>query len=220
MSKIVRETMIIGDPSTFAIESGITTAYHRLSFRGLGFFTIFINGLRYGVHSSDATMLACSLDSVEARLARRGTHIATFADGVDGSVIADAVREALYAPDQEAKTFFDMSRSDFESLIYSNHLLWAPDGDEAFDDQSYVFQADIGDRVRLVGFQSTSGCHHDVGSLRDLSLDSDVFYEVLQRWRDGFLVDWKSRPKMLEEDDQKDAESDKSDQTVSWCSSC
>ncbi len=193
--------MIIGDPSTFAIESGITTAYNRLSLRGLGFFTIFIDGMRYGVHSPDATMLASSLDSVEARLARRGAHTATFANGVGGTVIADAVRDALYAPDQEAQTFFGMSRPDFESLICSNHLLWAPDGDEAFDDQSYIFQADAGDRVRLIGFRSTSGYHHDAGSLRDLLLDADVFYGVLRQWRDGFLADWKNRSRISAEDD-------------------
>lgn len=196
--------MIVGNPSTFAIESGITTAYDRLSFLGLGFFTVFIDGMRYGVQAPDATMLACSFDSVEARLARRGTHTATFAEGVDGNAVADAVRDALYAPDQEARTFFGMPRPDFESLIYSNNLLWAPDGDEAFDDQSYVFQADDGERVRLIGFRSTSGYHHDAGSLRDLTLASDVFYGVLQQWRDEFLADWKRLPKISEEDDPKE----------------
>ena len=32
-------------------------------------------------------------------------------------------------------------------------LVSAPDGDEAFDDGSYVLQFDVGDRVRLIAFK-------------------------------------------------------------------
>ena len=69
--------MITGNINTFAIESIITQAYERLSFRALGCFVIHIEGLRYGVYETDASMLACSYDEVKRRLADRGSHIAT-----------------------------------------------------------------------------------------------------------------------------------------------
>jgi hypothetical protein len=57
--------MICGDPSTFAIESNISRAFHRLSSRALGRFTVHLRGRRYGVFEPDATLLACSLDEIK-----------------------------------------------------------------------------------------------------------------------------------------------------------
>jgi len=107
--------MLVGDSKLFAIESGTTKAYERLSFRALGYFVIHIAGLRYGVLAPDATMLACSFDEVERRIARRGRHTAPFASQIDGGKIADAYRDAIYAPDQEANHF-----SEFHSPTFAN----------------------------------------------------------------------------------------------------
>ena len=71
--------MIIGSPVTFAIESEISRAYAMVGARALGFFVLLIAGERYGVRAPDASLLACSLDEVELRLSRRGSHIAPFA---------------------------------------------------------------------------------------------------------------------------------------------
>jgi hypothetical protein len=90
-----RTEVIIGDPSTFAIESRVLEAFHRLSFRALGSFTIYLNGLRYGVDEPDATMMALSLEEVERRIRDRGSHITPFTNGEAGA-IADAYRCALY----------------------------------------------------------------------------------------------------------------------------
>jgi hypothetical protein len=38
-------------------------------------------------------------------------------------------------------------------MIYSRHILWAPDGDAAFDDGSYILQFDVDERVRLIAFK-------------------------------------------------------------------
>ena len=65
--------MIVGDHSAFAIESGITQAYDRVSQRALGFFVIHLGGRHYGKRSPDSTMLGCAFDEVEKRLADRGT---------------------------------------------------------------------------------------------------------------------------------------------------
>jgi Immunity protein 42 len=187
--------MIIGDQSVFAIESGITHAYERLSFRALGFFVIHINGRRYGVHSPNATMLACSFDEVGNRITRRGSHIASFATEPDADEIANAVCHAIYASDQENTRFFGISRPEFHDLVYSNHLLWAPDGDEAFDDGSHVLQFDVKNRVRLIAFKNSEE-GYDSSTLNDMWFEGDKFYDILQRWRDAFETEWLAAPKI------------------------
>lgn len=198
--------MLVGDSKLFAIESGITKAYERLSFRALGYFVIHIAGQRYGVLAPDATMLACSFDEVERRIARRGLHTAPFASQIDGGKIADAYRDAIYAPDQEAKRFFGITQPEFRELIYSNHLAWAPDGDEAFDDWSHVLQFDLGNRVRLIGFRSLDeGYHHDPSTLADVWLSADAFYKTLQQWRDSFDAEWRGSTRIPKSDDGAEA---------------
>ena len=179
--------MLIGDKAIFAIESGVKDYYKRPSFLACGFFLIHILGRRYGVHSPDATMLACSYGEVERRLAGRGYHTAPFSKETNGGAIADAFRDAIYAPGQTGKKFFDLSQEDFTAVIYGNHLMWAPDGDEAFDDGSYIIQFDVENSVRLIGFNDVeAGYHHDPDTLRDISMDADAFYKILQNWRDAF----------------------------------
>jgi len=191
--------MLIGDPSEFAVESGITKAYERLSFRALGYFVVHISGYRYGVFEPDATMLACSFDEIERRITGRGHHVAPFSSENDGGKIAEAYLAAIYAPNQEANSLFAISQARFRDLIYSNHLSWAPDGDEAFDDSSHILQFDLGNRVRVVGFKCVDdGYRHDPNTLVDILLNADKFYEILQRWRDAFADEWCRHNKLPE----------------------
>lgn len=88
--------MLIGDKSTFAIESHIEEAYSRLSLRARGFFVIYVSGYRYGIHSSNATLLSCSFDEVKNRIAGRDNHTAPFATEQNAGKIADAFRDAIY----------------------------------------------------------------------------------------------------------------------------
>lgn len=192
--------MIVGNPSTFAIESGITFAYERLSFRALGFFVIHVGGLRYGVYKPDASMLACSFDEVERRIADRGRHAAPFASERDAGSIADAFRNAIYAEEQK-ESFFDIPLSEFRKFFYkkSCDIMWAPDGDAAFDDSSFVLQFDVENRVRLIAFKSaTIGYCHEPKSLSDIWLSGNDYYDLLQRWRDAFEAEWASIPKTPE----------------------
>ncbi len=191
--------MIVGNPNLFAIESTITTAYERLSFRAIGSFTIHAGGYRYGVQDLNATMLACSFDAVSARILNRGNHTAPFANDPQPGGVAEAVRHALYADCAESQSFFGLSRVQFAGMIHSRKLLWAPDGDAAFDDGSFVLQFDLEDRVRLIAFQSTVGYEHDPGTLRDVWLAADDFYEILREWCDAFEREWLRAPKLLEE---------------------
>src|SRR5258708_4850782 len=108
---------MIGDKDRFALESCITQAYIHPGSRALGFFVIHVAGRSFGVRAPDATLLACSFDKVEDRIARRGTHVTPFATHPQAGVIADAYRDAVYAPNQEGAVFFGIRHPDFRDLI-------------------------------------------------------------------------------------------------------
>jgi hypothetical protein len=188
--------MLLGDPSVFAIESGITHAYNRLSFRALGYFVFHIRGHRFGVRKPDASMLALALDAVEYRINRRGTHIAPFAAEPDAGAVADAFRHAIYAPDDEVN-LFGMSQSEMAGLVISKHLEWES-LDQVFDDGSYVLQFDSGDQVRLIAFKARDDWRHNPSTLRDVWMSADDFYELLQQWRDAFIDERAKTPKAAE----------------------
>jgi hypothetical protein len=190
--------MIIGDKSKFAIESDFTQAYELLGLRALGFFVIHLLGVRYGVHEKNATMLACSFDEVQRRILGRGSHVISCATEPDAGSLADAFYDACYGADDENKPYFGITQKELSRLIYSNHLYWAPDGDEAFDDGSCVLHFDVGDRVRLIAYKyskTNDGYRHDPATLSDLWLDARVFYQTLETWRDKFEAQWKAAPK-------------------------
>lgn len=186
--------MIVGDTRIFAIESGITNAYEQLSLLGLGFFVIHIGGYRYGVYEPEATLLANSLDEVKNRIARRGLHTAPFATEPEAIRVADAFRQALYG-DEPQDSYFDLSYTDFTGLFASHDLMWAPDGDEAFDDGSYILQFDVGSRVRLIGFRSGEQGLADPSTVRDVWIEAETFYGVLDQWRSAFESAWAKMPK-------------------------
>ncbi len=186
--------MIVGEPSVFAIESSITEAYERLSFRALGFFVIYAGGLCYGRRSADSTMLACSFDEVGNRIAMRGDHIALFATEPNAERIAEAFRNAIYGEEQR-ESYFDIPLPQFGKMIYSKRIVWAPDGDEAFDDGSYVLQFDIKDHVRLIAFKSKPRGLYDPSTIRDVRLAANDFYSLLLKWRYAFEKEWAEFPK-------------------------
>src|ERR1700730_1957856 len=88
LKKSEDDELIIGNTSLFAIESNITKAYERLSFRGLGSFVIHVGGRSYARSSADGTLLACSFDEVERRIEMHGTHNVSFAAKPDAGKIA------------------------------------------------------------------------------------------------------------------------------------
>jgi hypothetical protein len=193
--------MIIGNPEIFALESSITEAYERLSFRALGYFVIHIAGRSYGVKEADATMLACSFDEVGRRIAGRGSRIPPFPIDAGAEEIARAFRRALYEDCGEREEIFGMLAPQFVKAICTPRLEWAPDGDEAFDDGSNVVQVEDQERVRLVAYVSSLDGLYDPATLRDVWLSSDEFYNILQNWRDRFEAKWIAAPKMADGND-------------------
>lgn len=185
--------MTVGDTSVFAIESEITRAFERLSFRGLGFFVIHVTGQSYGIKSPGQTMLACSFDRVGTRLVARGSHVTPFAEAA-AIDIANAYNSTIYLDTNGNEIYFGMSEAQFAEKLQANSLVWAPDGDEAFDDHSYVLQFDVGDRVRIIAFKRPESLV-DPTTLREVWFSSDIFYNTLRRWREAFLIEWESLPK-------------------------
>jgi hypothetical protein len=186
--------MVVGTPSLFAIESQVTKAYEQLSLLALGSFTILIQGHRYGVNKPDASMLANSFDEVQRRIDHRGAHVTPFTEG-DGGLIADAFRAAVYG-EEYGKAYPDITSEQFEDITHLSRITWAPDGDEAFDDSSYVLQFDSGARVRLIAFTLGENGRYDPATLTDLWLESDHFYGVLEDWHSRFLAEWELLPKV------------------------
>lgn len=182
--------MVVGDPSVLAIESSITQPYERLGQRALGFFVIHVGGKSYGVRSPEATLLACSFDAVRRRIAQQGKHCVLFGSEPDVAKVVDAVRAAMYDEDRQGESFFGMSADALRDALASHEIVWAPDGDAAFDDGGHVLQFDQGDKVRLIAFKNTSH-QDDVGStLAEAWMNADEFYGLLDKWQSRFEAEW------------------------------
>ena len=89
-----------------------------------------------------------------------------------------------------------MPKKYFNGIISSSKIVFAPDGDEAFDDGSYILQFDVADRVRIIAFKSTSDYRHNPTTLSDLWLDAELFYGILKDWHTAFQVEWSSATKI------------------------
>jgi hypothetical protein len=157
------------------------------------FFTLMIQGRRFGVHEEDATMLANSFDEVCRRIAGRGRHGAPF--GIDGSPyeIATATVTVRYGDPLGKANLFGMTHDELAELVYEHRLVWAPDGDAAFDDGSHVLHLDVGDRVRLVAFKRGDERLFDPATLVDQWLPIDEFYSVLEGWRESLMSHRRKR---------------------------
>lgn len=180
----------IGNSSIFAIESEVAVPLQRLSERGLGYFVLYVDGRCYGNRRADATLLACSLDAVDRRISRRGLHKIEFLAAATAFDIADSVRAATYDESRQGERFFQKSNSEFLQLLEKSEVIWAPDGDAAFDDGSHVLQFDEGEQVRLIAFRNVSDIADLAATIREAWIESQEFYEILEKWRTRFLEEW------------------------------
>lgn len=182
--------VIVGQTREFAVESHISAAYEELGLRALGFFTLLIKGRRFGVHEHDATMLANSFDEVCRRIAHRGQHIAPFGADSRPYEIASAIVSVLYCDIPSEAKQLGMTNKELAVLTHERRLVWAPDGDAAFDDRSHVVQFDVDNQVRLIAFRRGEEGLFDEASLVDQWLPAEEFYTVLEEWRDCFTREW------------------------------
>ena len=101
-----------------------------------------------------------------------------------------------YEEEVPGEKFLELSREQFHEATYAADLVWAPDGDEAFDDGSHILQFDIGDQVRLVAFKRDYEKRGGAMELREVWLNAPDFYAILKDCRDQFLKLWQSMPKV------------------------
>jgi hypothetical protein len=181
--------IIIGDPNLFAIESGITTVLKSQSQLAIGHFVIHIGGHSFGVAEPDATLLGCSYAAVKRRLGRRGFHCIAFEGELDATQIVDAVHASIYDEVRQQESFFGLSSEVFRNALTANEIIWAPDGDAAFDDGGHVLQFDQGNRVRLIGFKNLETSEETLQTVIEEWLDQDQFYQLLKRWQEAFDVE-------------------------------
>lgn len=180
-------TTRIGDVNCFAIESHITKAYHRPGAFALGYFNIYLRGKRFGKTALDSTLLGCSHDEVKRRLSHRGMHRFSFSNE-DKCDLVTTYLNSRYWGKCELDVRVINARA-FDEEITSNELVWAPDGDQAFDDGSHVLQFDLDSRVRLLGFKNEPPSIFDCRSIVDIIIDSDIFYDILYMWAQAVEVE-------------------------------
>ena len=183
-------TLIVGNTLNFAIESCITQAYENLGQRALGYFVIHVGGNSYGVHEPEATLLACSLDAVLRRVVRRGMHSMNIGADADALKVAEAVLAVTYDEVNPDTRFFGMSSDEFRHALISSEIVWAPDGDAAFDDGGHVLQFDVGNQVRLIAFMNPVRREDVASSLTEVWTSAEEFYGCLDKWQRQFQVEW------------------------------
>lgn len=186
--------MVIGDKNEFAIETEMFKAYESLGFLAGGFFVIYINGFCYGVRELDATMLACSYNEVKFRLSKRGTHTFPFLSKLSTKAIVWAHLNACWRY-PGPKKILGFEPDDLLNYFAKKEISWAPDGDEAFDDGSKVLQFDDENYVRLIGYQYLNSKRKLFGTVNEIILSSDRYYNVLSQWVETFDEIWKNMPK-------------------------
>ncbi len=153
---------------------------------------VHLSGQAYGLRAPDASLLGCSFDEVKERQARRGVHRIPYLSDIGAPLIVEAFLDAIYRS-SERTDYFGLSCSTFSDDIHANNVQWAPDGDEAFDDGSYVLQFDVEDRVRLVAFRHVDCSEDAARSISEVWIASELFYGVLSNWSELFEREWCDR---------------------------
>lgn len=156
--------MIFGSRSTFAIDCEILELHP--PHQALGKFVIWLGGQRFGVDEPNATMLANSIDEIERRRRKRGQHEAETLAAVAPADIANDYLASIY--------FGTPATRDWGG----DPLVWAPDGDAAFDDSSHILQMDQGKAVRLIAFRN-EGRPLAAAEVTELTILADTFYGTL-----------------------------------------
>jgi hypothetical protein len=189
--------ILVGDPASFAIETGIAEAVERDSQLALGYHVVHVGGFRFGVKAADATMLGCSYGAIVDRVRQRGQHVADFSQEA-AREIAWAHIATTYREPVPGASFFGFTGDAINQQFWSRHLVWAPDGDEAFDDGSFVLQFDLDDRVRLIAFREDNDY---IDPMVDRWMSADLFYGLLATWvqqfdalREALLNQQRSNP--------------------------
>lgn len=183
--------LLIGDKGIFAIESEVNKFFDSKSQIGLGYFNIYVSGLRYGVREYNATILGNSYYAVQERFKDRGHHDASFAASASAQDLAQAYLDVVYWGRGNPSQIAGHPIEEFSRILYESKLIWAPDGDAAFDDGSHVLQFDVDEDVRLIAMKQISeGQNFTIRELSDITLKADKYYDILREWFIEFSEFW------------------------------
>jgi hypothetical protein len=161
-----------GDPSLFALETGISSFYAEDGQQALGYMVMHVSGQSFGVRGPNATLLACSLDALEQRILKRGMHVLDIFEGRNARYIAESTHRAIYGDE-------DSADEELGKVIVDRNLLMAPDGDEAFDDGSHVLQVDMTDgSVMITAYRNLENADDRSASAVSITIDADYFYST------------------------------------------
>jgi hypothetical protein len=121
-----------------------------------------------------------------SRLAMCGSHTAPFSNHPDSISLADAYYNGFYNETEEGELLIGLDRDEFINILCSKKIVWAPDGDGAFDDGSHILQFDFGTQVRLIGFRANDECEVERSSIAEIWVDAHEYYSVLSSWLGWF----------------------------------
>ncbi len=188
--------MIYGAVETFALESGVSAFLPELGQMAIGFFNIHINGRRHGVYDMEASLLASSYFRVTERLQEKGEHVLPSNMGKSSLDFVRSFRYLHYGINTIGADSEILNNGCDVDRVFDNNLMWAPDGDEAFDDGSHVFQIDEKDNmVRLIAFNNSLDEAEFVDSITELYIESRRYYGVLEDWSTAFRTLWENSAK-------------------------
>ncbi|MEN2711105.1 hypothetical protein ACQKOH_06405 [Sphingomonas sp. NPDC092331] len=182
--------ILTGDRTALAIESYVDEFIASRSQMGIGYFLIHAGGKRYGVEDPRACAMGSSYSEVLSRLRREGEHVLTFASRIDARDLAIHVVNHIYDRGFSEPVLPPEWKQEIDALLYANALIWAPDGDAAFDDGSHVLQIDDGDKVRIIAFVNADTQGELESSLADVTTERAHYYAVLREWAQKFELQW------------------------------
>lgn len=175
--------IVVGNTNLFAIESNVSVFYQSKGQLALGYFVVYIRDVCYGVKLIDATLLACSFYQIDDILKKRTSHTLLFSE-VDAQDLADMYLAVIYAENSGDCLYFGKSAQEIKQILYESDVIWAPDGDAAFDDGSHILLFNFGHMVRLIAFKNSES--YIATNLQELLIPSDSFYDILDEWKRQF----------------------------------
>ena len=100
------------------------------------------------------------------------------------------MRGAMYEDGRQSEKFFGRSAAELREDLAVNEIVWAPDGDAAFDDGGHVLQFDQGSRVRVISFRNANRPGEVTNSIAEIWMNADEFYNLLGEWLSRFETAW------------------------------
>jgi hypothetical protein len=176
---IGKANKLIGDRNQFAFDIRVCRLTPNLYYKGIGYFLIYVNGVRYGLSHCEAETLVSPYEAMKKRLQFRGGHVAEFSQYPDPKEIALAVWEPGYGEVQK-ETYAGLPIDRVVEMVHSGHIDWFPCGGSGFDDGSDIIQFDIGDKVRIIGYRVLD-IYGTLADITDIQMPADEFYSLLQQ---------------------------------------